>query len=299
MRHLLVFAVLFAAAPVRAQAPVVNPLRFTALDVGNRWEYVWADHIPAVPVVLGYYVATVDGEVTVSGQPHVVLTTQRFRADRTPESPRYTCAYSPTLGTAPAGATTLPDYRCSVQFALPPPLPWRDGPTTVTPATTVEVSVQQVAVDSLLSLGSQGGGSGGSYTTSAYRYATRIGNLGNRTYGRYHQGTGGGLFDRRETLSYARVGGVVYGASAVAGEADAAGEAFALAVGPNPSAGAFRVSVSGTDGPVEVEVFDTLGRRVARGTGGGFAFAPESAGVYIVRATDASGRTVTRHVVRR
>ncbi|HEX8387097.1 MAG TPA: T9SS type A sorting domain-containing protein [Rubricoccaceae bacterium] len=302
MRLLLLSAALVAVVPARAQP--VDPAPFSPpLQVGNRWEYVRANHNATTPVVTGYAVATVDGEVEVDGQPYVVLTTQRFNPSGVAETPRNTCAYSRTLGTAPAGSTALPDYDCTVQLALAPPLPWSSGPTTVTAGASVEISSQSISVDSLVTFGSQGQGSGGAYSATVYTYATDIGYVSHRSWGQYHWGAGGGTYDNRMTLAAARLGGVVYGASVVAGEvAPEAEGAVLLSAYPNPFATEVTVTAAGLSGPVAFDVFDALGRRVGGGVseaGAPFVFRPSAAGVYVVRAMDTAGHVATRRVVRR
>ena len=67
---------------------------------------------------------------------------------------------------------------------------------------------------------------------------------------------------------------------------------------PNPTAGVAWVPVS-ADGPVHVEVFDALGRRVltheARGSGGTVAVGPLAPGSYLVRVSG-GGHRATRGV---
>ena len=304
MRCLVLAAVLATPLALSVRAQPVPAAPFSApLGIGNRWEYVLTNAAVTPPAVTGYLVATVDGEVTVNGEPYRVLTRQQFAADRTPATARTTCAYNPARGTAPAGSTSLPDYSCVGQVGLPPPLPWSSGPTTVTPAATVEVGSQSVPVDSLVTFGSQGSGTGGAYSATVYAYATGIGQVSTREYGRFHQAAGGGVYDRLQTLVYARIGSRSVGASAVAGETsppDAPG--LALGATPNPFADEVRIEATGATGRVTLDVFDTLGRRVDGGTVEGdsaFEFRPTAAGIYLVRATSATGQVATRRVVRR
>ncbi len=301
MRTLASLSVLLLATTAAAQPPVVNPARFAALNVGNRWEYTVADTLDGTARPLTYSVATVDGETDIGGNRYVVVTYQTFDAASAATSPRYTCAYSPTLGPAPAGATTLPDYDCNRQVALPPTLPF--APTTITPGATVEIGAQSVPVDSLLSFGNQSSGSGGQYSAYVYRYATGIGFVSLRSWGAGHvTAQGQSTFKNRTALSFARIGGVAYGASVVASETELSAAAFRLLTAPNPSAGPVRIATTGATGRVTVDVFDALGRRVDGGTVQGdaaFTFRASAAGIYVVRVTDEAGHVATQRVVRR
>ncbi len=295
-------ALLFATAAV-AQGPVLDPQRFAPLDAGNRWEYTLTTNSGPGPVVTGYLVSTVDGETTVGGAPYTVLSRQSFGPTGAPTSARATCAYSRTLGTAPAGSTQLPDYDCANQPALPPALPYSSGPTTLTANADVTVASQTVRVDSLVTFGRQAQGSGGAYDAVVWTYATEIGNVGFRNWGNHHWAAGGGTYDTRTTLTFVRVAGRTVGGSVVAGETQPeAATSLRLSAAPNPSAGVVRIAAVGAVGVLSVDVFDALGRRVDGGAvpaGSAVTFEPATAGVYVVRATDAAGQVATQRVVRR
>lgn len=299
MRVLFALAAVGLALPVQAQAPVIDATRFARLEVGNRWDYTTTKTFSGTLSETSYRVATVDREILVGGEPYVVTTVQTFDASRVATSPLYTCAYSPTLGAAPEGSTSLPDYDCARQTALPPVLPF--APTTITPSATIDIGAQTLLVDSLLSYGNQQQGSGGAYSAYTFRYATGIGHVSYRSWGQYHQGAGGGTFEDLTQLSYARLGGVEYGATVVAAEPEASVRLDVVA-SPNPSAGAVRIEARNSFGKVSVEVFDALGRRVDGGTASAsapFTFRAAAPGVYVVRVQDETGQTVTRRVVRR
>lgn len=302
MRRLLLTALAFTCSLAQAQGPVLNAQSFAPLDVGNRWEYTLTSNSGSGAVAAGLVVATVDGETMIGGAPYVVLSRQVFGTNGAPTSARTVCAYSRRLGTAPAGSTSLPDYDCASQTALPPTLPYTSGPTTLTTDKDVAVSAQTVRVDSLVVFGSQGSGSGGASSATAWTYATGLGFVGYRSFGRFHVAAGGGTYDNQTTLTFARVAGTVYGASAVGGEvAPAPAAALRLSAAPNPSVGAFRIEALGATGTLAVDVFDALGRRVEVGTVAGgetFTFHTPTAGVYLVRATDEAGRVATQRIVR-
>ena len=147
------------------------------------------------------------------------LSRQTFGPGGAPTSTRTVCAYSRALGTAPPGSTSLADYDCTNQPALPPALPYTSGPTTLTTDADVSVASQTVRADSLVVFGRQAMGSGGAYDATAWTYATGLGFVGFRNWGTFHWGAGGGSYDTRTTLTFARVAGTAYGGSAVAGEA--------------------------------------------------------------------------------
>lgn len=96
----------------------------------------------------------------------------------------------------------------------------------------------------------------------------------------------------------------------VGAEPEVAGAGFRLdAVYPNPASGAVTVRFAlGAPGPVALDVFDGLGRRVARLHDGPLAAGPHRvrwaagavpSGVYLVRLVGAEGQAVRRVVVRR
>ena len=108
-------------------------------------------------------------------------------------------------------------------------------------------------------------------------------------------------------LRYARIGDQEFGEAGFAfpNSADSAPAAssFTVRLGPNPSAGAVQLSVTGAlPGRVRAEVFDLLGRRVAVGstaTTGGASMAldlrSEAPGLYVVRVSDGE-QVLTRRV---
>ena len=129
----------------------------------------------------------------------------------------------------------------------------------------------------------------------------------------YYRDNGGpgSLGYTRWDLRYAVADGVTYGSSliSVANEEEAAPAAFALgAAYPNPfrSTAALSLTLPAVEA-VALEVFDVLGRRVLRrglgmqpaGTSQHrFDLSSAPAGLYIVRATTASGETATRRLVK-
>ena len=113
------------------------------------------------------------------------------------------------------------------------------------------------------------------------------------------------------TLRYARVGGVAYGApipglpTAAAPDPGEVAAALTARASPNPVAGPFALALDlPVTGPVAVEAFDALGRRVhheERTLPAGALALDASAwapGVYVVRVTTAGGAASAR-VVRR
>ncbi|OZC03646.1 T9SS type A sorting domain-containing protein [Rubricoccus marinus] len=114
-------------------------------------------------------------------------------------------------------------------------------------------------------------------------------------------------FSFSEELVYSRVGGVERGTPVpvvdVAGEAQPLATTLALTAFPNPTAGPLAINVTGARGPVLVEAFDAIGRRVlsreiapeARMEIDASGWAP---GVYVLRATSGE-RSATARVVRR
>ena len=105
------------------------------------------------------------------------------------------------------------------------------------------------------------------------------------------------------TLAYARVGGVTVGTAVVSREAPPEAAALALAAHPSPTAGPLAVTLAGARGPVLLEAFDALGRRVLARTVAPEARAEVDAsgwapGLYVLRAT-AGGAMATVRVVRR
>lgn len=308
MRTLLLLALVSGTAS--AQGPVYNAARFAPpLQVGNRWEYVEADHYATPPRPYRLHVYAVTGDIQIGGETYFVLTGRDFTPAGTPEGPLRHCATSRAAGDAPAGTTGLPDYDCSYFGVMRVPAPHTSGPTTVTANVTLDISGQSVTVDSTLGFSTSSQGSGGAYGYTSTIRATGIGYVSYRSSGERHAqfcndpGEPSCSYDTRWSLAYARLGNVVYGAAVVAGESAATpSPSFTLSASPNPFTSEVSVTATGASGPVAVDVYDALGRRVAGSVvegGAPFGFRPSAAGVYVVRAHDAAGRTATRRVVRR
>ncbi len=302
----LVAALALVCSVAQAQGPVVDAARFSPLDVGDQWKYYSTELYGPVPVSIysEWTVSTVDRDTLIGGETYVVIVTERAPTSGMENATRTTCAFNRVLGAAPTGTTTLPRYDCSRALVLPPPVPWTAGPTTITTGTSITLWDQSVPVDSLLTFGSQQAGSGQAYTSTSYRYATGIGFVSSRRWGRTHETPQGrDDFDDNTVLYEATIDGVQYGGFVVAADPAAAPAAgFSLSTFPNPSAGPIRVAAAGASGRVTIDVFDALGRHVDGGTVQGaapFTFRASAAGVYVVRATDEAGRVATERVVRR
>jgi hypothetical protein len=277
--------------------------RFAPLHVGDVWEYRHTDYAPNPVVPLGHLVSSVVADTVLGGTAYFVLTEQTYNPQGEATGPLYHTLYNYTAGVAPA-TSELPDYR-GWNIAIMDQL-IRTSYATGVP---IDIGGQTVVVDSTLnSLAGGCCGSGGSYTYVSDVYALNIGRTSQGVSGRRHaaacpQNPADCNFSSGYMLTYARVGGNVYGAPVVADEPSApATAAFALTASPNPFSSDVAVTAAGVAGPVTVAVFDALGRRVGGGvleSGTSFLFRPAAAGVYVIRAQDAAGQVATRRVVRR
>lgn len=308
MRLVSLLAVLAATAGAQAQAPVVDAARFTPLHVGDVWQYTVSEYRTATPLLQSYRVNRVSDVIVVGATLYLVLTSQVVALDGSPTGAATTCAFSPESGPAPVGVVDLPNYSCATGALGARSVTGWYGLVQVIPASAVTIGAQSVQADSVLTLSNSFGGSGGAVQYRSEAYATDIGWLSTRLWGRKHWAMcqtdpADCVFDTRTELTFARIGGRTFGAMVVAGEVTpGAAAAFALTISPNPSSEAFQINASGVTGRVDVDVFDTLGRRVDGGTASAsapFTFRPGAAGVYVVRARDEAGHVAVRRVVRR
>ncbi len=305
LRFALLFAALLSLSAAQAQPGYATS--FADLTPGNRWEYVETSRLVTPAEVTGRRVTTIEAEIVAGAVRYSVATSQRFAPDGSPTTDRTTCAYDPATGIvyspAPAGPDVLPNYSCtSAAFAFPPfSLSYT---STSTGASTVLISGQTVAVDSLFTRGNSWTGTSGQGGNFSETFARSFGMVYGRSYSRTRDGTG--VYTTTSTgidLTYARVRGIEYGQSTVGGEAaPVSAVALRLSATPNPSVGPVQIRAVGAVGALTVDVFDALGRRVDGGAVQGdaaFTFRASAAGVYVVRATDEARRVVTKRVVRR
>ena len=273
-----------SVAVLPALAP--EPEAYWPLDVGNTWIIRYEGAYPR------HHWQKVTGTTTVADTAYAVVETctldtatgtrtclpksQRLRVDNRTGEVRMRLGYRDSAmicGLLPT-ATSGP-----IACARPGRAP--DATLTVTGPMSVQVGTDTVPVASVRTLSTE---------TGSMRLAAGLGPLGDST------------LSLHGTLVYARIGGVDYGASPVAGEPAPTAPALALRVAPNPADGPVTLAVDGTALPVTVEAFDALGRRVWRGSVAGEAtvdarrWAP---GVYVLRATAPGGATSVSRFVRR
>jgi hypothetical protein len=113
---------------------------------------------------------------------------------------------------------------------------------------------------------------------------------------------------RRFLLQYAEIDGNIYGVPTTSNVSNGPpAHSFEAAAYPNPFASDLRVTVRGAVGPVAVELFDVLGRRVAQAIAhvGGEEQVVEVAasphlpvGLYVVRIREVNGNVVTVRVTK-
>jgi hypothetical protein len=299
MRHTLAaLAVILAAPPARAQAPdSVAWERFFPAEIGDTWTYRhqtystqtgWVERLPLR--------VTVSGDSLVDGTALPVFTVEL-------DTTRWTVVRGIADGdtwfttTGSNGEWTSPWILVQQPNPLAPRFVFTndEAPAPV----SIQVGASVVPVDAVK------GFSGAPYSVSVVqRFAADVGYY----YLDYYNGvgSGGGHWGRRLELSYARVGGIVYGAP-VAGEPEpAAAGGIALSLVPNPvlEAATFTL-VLPQSSLVWLEVVDLLGRSVlARDLGEQPAGSSEHAlnvsalapGVYVLRATTDSGVVARRFV---
>ena len=288
------------AAPLAAQAPAdtLDGARFFPLAVGNEWQH---DHTTYGPFTVdeewvGAWAVTAD--TVVEGRSYFVLETC---SDRTGAP---ACDPVPTLlryDDALASVFVWAEGEESPWFELPCPLaPLSDLPDTgpcfpseavyYETVPTYEVGgmdLDDVLVASYLTLASG--------TGLGYGIGLLAGYVGDP--------------DPQHTwqLRYAKVDGTEVGTRGFtlpsASSLTPTAPAFTARIGPNPSPGPVQAAITGaTPGPLRLDAFDLLGRRVAtefRTTNGEAALSLDlsgaAPGLYVVRVSDGE-RTLTRRV---
>ena len=285
MPRVLVLAVLvFALVPARAQTPdPTDPARYYPLDLGNVWEYLVSEK-------LSYFEARVEivQDTVLNGRAYVV----EFTKTRTPGSPSWGSGY---------GVPIRFDPEASLVYAYQEPsgeAVWNRSGCPLNAAFGSVVSCQntltnvQGGLDTFFTLGDSSQVAVAAlkrFASLDYTYVADIGWV--RKIG----------FAGGETrLHYARIRGVEYGTS------------FSVAAEAPPSAVGLTLRTAGravllTDrdaGPVRLDLFDLLGRRVAQVHDGDLASGERrfelpavAPGLYVARAAQGAARASVRVVV--
>lgn len=299
---LLLLIGLFAGAVVNAQE--ADPAEFFPYAPGNEWEYIQIDldfsTTPATETVTGYTRVEVLRDTVVNGLPGSVYTVARLDASQEPAS-EVTCTgyrddnalrwyVSPrdcVLGEDALGQDPLEGFYYLYE---------------VSPGGSIEVGGEAYAVSGLSDFGIPCGPFPQTFCDFRWKHAGGVG-----LYYWHVDVSSHGSRDRDEgRLTYARVGGEVFGAPVVANEPvpDHALGSLTVAVFPNPSRGRVRVSVAGAvTGPVELALYDMLGRRVWTDRSGpvggvGLEMGSFPRGVYVLRVRDRAGAEAATRVTR-
>ena len=285
---------LLASAVVNAQD--ADPAEFFPYAPGNEWEYVQIDVVfsttPSTETLTGYTRVEVLRDTVVSGSPGAVFTVTRLD-DSQEQASEVTCT---GYLDGSEWRVSPPDCMLGYDATAGRYLLWE------VPGSSIEVGGETYAVSGLSDFGVPCGPFPQTSCDFRWKHAGGVG-----LYYWHVDVTSHGSRDRDEgRLIYARVGGEIFGAPVVANESipDAAPGALAVAAFPNPSRGQVRVSVAGTvTGPVELALYDMLGRRVwtdRSGPAGGAVLdmGPLPHGVYVLRVRDRAGAEAATRVTR-
>ena len=302
LSSLFLLSGLLAGAVANAQD--ADPAELFPYAPGNVWEYVEVDldfsTNPSTETVTGYTRVEVLRDTVVNGLPGAVYTVARLDDAQEPVS-EVTCTgyrdddalrwyVSPrgcVLGEDALGQDPLERFYYLYE---------------VSPGGSVEVGEETYAVSGLSDFGVPCNPF--PQTSCDYRWK-HAGGVG--LYYWHVDVTSHGYRDRDEgRLTYARVGGEVFGAPVVANESNPGSAPGALAVSafPNPSRGQARVSVAGAaTGPVELALYDVLGRRVwtdrsGSADGAVLDMSTLPRGVYVLRVRDQAGAEAATRVTR-
>lgn len=312
----LAVALLSTVAPARAQA--VDPAPFFALTPGNEWEYTYTEATAVAPdslsepVVTGYVSLTALRDTVVDGEPRVAYTITEYGPAR-----EVLGAYRCTAWIDDVDGEGGPDYH--LDYRIVDGEEWPSGMIYCAvgnvPGVGGYIRLGEVGEGATVSVGAetysvpataraeQEWGCNRRYTcTYAYEYASGLGLYRHVLNGcaLVSDGAGGQrdeCYEVRATLTSARIAPT----TPREGGPDAP-PSLSIKTFPNPSPGAVRVAVEGrASGPAVVEVYDVAGRLVEavadvqREATVDLGALP--AGVYVVRARDASGASALARVV--
>ena len=291
---LSIFALTFAHETATAQETLNH---YLPLEVGNEWTY----QSFSLSGLGAYHELRVSRDTTVAGIPLVLLEKWDVSIDGSPyswagcgigtdEYGRYSVYF-----VLPEGAD---QYACTVENHL-----FRvDQINNIQYPEYIEIGGTQYAVSSTGSFGS-GSSQGGIFYSSNWRYGEDIGFL-DKTSSRDSEIVSG------VRLIHARVGEVEYGSRPfpTSTETPTLESTLSVDVYPNPFSSESRLAIQGASGPVTVDVFDAVGRRVSRAVvseaavvskaGMDLPPVPDVAGVYVVRVVDAVGRVASCRITR-
>lgn len=303
MRRGLWIVLLFTASGFSAAlAQEIDWERFYPLEVGDTWDYRASEMYCFIQECDtgfdGYERRTVVADTVIAGEPWSVLRVERLALDGAVLDTSRCVARVSAEGEVDfepvSGPCDVLERRDAIGDLWNLQEAWDD----VVPA-VVEIGGIEYGVDVLrfYRVGQMG--------ETTFSAATDIGVIEYRG----NAGQGGSMDFWSGELVYARVGGVPYGGAPVTTEETTVPAAFALgAAYPNPfrSTAALSLTLPAVEA-VALEVFDVLGRPVLRRDLGVQPAGPSQhrldlvhapAGLYIVRATTASGETATRRLVK-
>ncbi len=297
---LAVAAVLAPSARAQAVPDTTAPQRYFPLEVGNRWEYLylyapgapWPQPSPP-PEPVAYWRWTVVDETVVGGEPAFTVRRETYSLTGAPGAvTTMTVRYDEAQARIVASESSILDYLwCRMDE------PFHGGSCTSGVGYGEPVLGTTTAVKENY----------GAVTGMRYRFAADVGLL--RYYMLYQKGNA----QEDVQLQFAHVGGRSYGTPVpvlpvvVASEPEHEAPAFSLSAMPNPTTGPLALSLTvPAAGPVAVEAFDALGRRVYHAeeelTAGEHTLVLDASawvsGPYVVRAGSGGG-TASVRIVRR
>lgn len=284
LRTLALAALVLALAPARAQTPdPTDPARYYPLDVGNVWEYD-----ETFPLGNGAGRVEITADTVIAGVSYVIESSRLLQGDGRLGPPyRATIRFDPTtsqiLSRFDSGEEVVWHFGgCPLGAAFGTVAQCTNGPSEVRGGLRTRFTFGDSTQTEVVALKSFG--------YFAYTYAADIG------FVRSVDPIEGGEM----RLRYARIRGLEYGTPmAVAAEPPPAPAGLALR-----SAGRTLVLSARDAGPVRLDLFDALGRRVASvfegalGTGERrFSLPAVAPGLYVAQAIQGASRASVRVVV--
>jgi hypothetical protein len=283
------------------------PWRYFPLHLGDEWQSQVEVQLPNACIPACHYAErrVVTDTVIIEGRTYFRLLVRTYDVPGMPNPPPdSTSRYFrfDTAAAAPVHYVSQDWYfdggGCRLDEAFPGPADSASGRPITCPSGPGTVFGAPASAGSIF-----GAEKAFTYFTFGWQWAQYQAGLGLLRGG----GCEGGCYE--EVLAYARVAGMEFGAPIIVGTEDGPGVSgpLRLIASPNPTDGVFTLAIrAGVAGPLTVEAFDILGRRVHRerveGHAGAQAVRLDASswvsGVYVVRAAT-SAMSATTVIVRR
>lgn len=280
-----------------ARAQEATTADFFPFDSGNEWEYVVAnDGNPNAVTVLGYVSVRAHRDTLVDGLPGAVYSVVRRNADGQVATSTICTGYLDG-----SSWYASPGSDCALgEDQLRGGRHWIPGAQAGGPVSISGDIYEAPALSKFsIPLGIGPGGSGASY---AWGHAA---GLGLHYWQEIYQRRLPPAYSSRRTgrLVYAKIGGKTFGASVVSSAPvlEITSDGLKIASFPNPFQSSVNLSTNSLAGPVDLVLYDMLGRTVWETVASSSVTIDLSrlpSGIYLLRAEDQVGRVSTRRLIR-